>query len=256
MAAQLGLTSNDDTILSKIFDPESTPNARLMVDSLLPKDPHIDGKTLEMIQNKERDIVKTIEGVLKHGEETDIGRKAKLSEAYSQLSSLVETYPKAASVRNNRAQLSRMILGPSFIIHPVEKEPTTASSPILPTLPTVLQDLDNAIELASPPTAGQAVSPFQCRILGHAYTQRAALFHAASKDSNVMARFRELGTLFSNWDIDNFEEAASRDFFMGGRYGNEIGKALAVHTNPTAKLCGQMVQEAMKREMATNASAV
>ena len=48
-------------------------------------------------------------------------------------------------------------------------------------------------------------------------------------------------------EID-FEEAASRDFALGGRYGNEIAKGLAVSTNPTAKLCGQMVREAMKKE--------
>ena len=253
MAAHLGLTSNDDTILSKIFDPESTPNARPMVDSQLPKDPHIDDVTLEKIQSRERVIVENIESILQTGEESDIGRKVKLSEAYSQLSSLVDTYPQAASAKNNRAQLSRMMLGPSLTSRPKENEHTTVS---LPSLPTLLQDLDKAIELASPPTAGQAVSPFQCRILGQAYTQRAALFHAASKEPNLMARFHELGTTFCNWDVDDFEEAASRDFFMGGRYGNEIGKALAVHTNPTAKLCGQMVQEAMKREMAISSSAV
>lgn len=35
---------------------------------------------------------------------------------------------------------------------------------------------------------------------------------------------------------------------MGGRYGNEIAKALAVRANPTAKLCGEMVREAMRKE--------
>jgi hypothetical protein len=41
---------------------------------------------------------------------------------------------------------------------------------------------------------------------------------------------------------------ASRDFMLGGRYGNQIAKALAVATNPTAKLCGSIVQEAMSKE--------
>ncbi len=45
-----------------------------------------------------------------------------------------------------------------------------------------------------------------------------------------------------------FEESASRDFTMGGRYGNEVAKALAVASNPTAKLCGAMVKEAMRKE--------
>lgn len=52
----------------------------------------------------------------------------------------------------------------------------------------------------------------------------------------------------TTWQKLDFEEAASRDFALGGRYGNDIAKGLAVSTNPTAKLCGQMVREAMKKE--------
>ena len=54
----------------------------------------------------------------------------------------------------------------------------------------------------------------------------------------------------AKWSSIVFEEAASRDFMMAGRYGNEIGKGLAVSTNPTAKLCGEMVKEAMRKEYA------
>ncbi len=50
------------------------------------------------------------------------------------------------------------------------------------------------------------------------------------------------------WSSADFEEAASRDFQMGGRYGSEIGRVLGVAVNPTAKLCGAMVKEAMRRE--------
>jgi hypothetical protein len=52
----------------------------------------------------------------------------------------------------------------------------------------------------------------------------------------------------AKWSVVDFEENASRDFMMGGRYGNEIAKALAVSANPTAKLCGEMVREAMRKE--------
>lgn len=52
----------------------------------------------------------------------------------------------------------------------------------------------------------------------------------------------------ASWKKLDFEEAASLDFAVGGRFGNEIAKGLAVSTNPTAKLCGQMVREAMKKE--------
>jgi hypothetical protein len=64
-----------------------------------------------------------------------------------------------------------------------------------------------------------------------------------SKSLSVDAARPEAG-----WSKLDFEEHASRDFAMGGRYGNEIAKGLAVSTNPTAKLCGQMVREAMKKE--------
>ena len=252
MANYTELTSNDDTVLSKIFDPESAPNLRLMIDPHLPRDPHTNEETFHKIQSQERNIIETIERAVRNGGENDIGRNAQLHEAYLQLSSLIEIYPEAASLKNNRAQLSRMLLESNLTDDPEKDELKEHSSP---TLLNTISDLDKAIELTQPATPSEAVSPFQCRILGQAFTQRAALFHTASKDPNLMVRIRKCGTQFSEWDVNDFEEAASRDFFMGGRYGNEIGKALAVHTNPTAKLCGQMVQEAMKREIAVSPSA-
>jgi hypothetical protein len=65
------------------------------------------------------------------------------------------------------------------------------------------------------------------------------------------ATLRNIGPMKEvKWSTVEFEEAASRDFMMAGRYGNEIGKGLAVSTNPTAKLCGEMVKEAMRKEYA------
>lgn len=58
----------------------------------------------------------------------------------------------------------------------------------------------------------------------------------------------EEGRKEREWRTVRFEEEASRDFIVGGRFGNEIAKALAVASNPTAKLCGEMVKEAMKNE--------
>jgi hypothetical protein len=45
------------------------------------------------------------------------------------------------------------------------------------------------------------------------------------------------------------EEMASRDFALGGRYGDEGARAMAVRTSPYAKLCGEIVKEAMKGEV-------
>ena len=44
------------------------------------------------------------------------------------------------------------------------------------------------------------------------------------------------------------EELASRDFGVAGRYGHKTAQSLAVKTNPYAKLCGQIVKEALQRE--------
>lgn len=60
----------------------------------------------------------------------------------------------------------------------------------------------------------------------------------------------EGGRREKQWKVTEWEENASRDFMVGGRYGNEVAKALAVAANPTAKLCGEMVREAMKKEYA------
>ena len=49
---------------------------------------------------------------------------------------------------------------------------------------------------------------------------------------------------------DELEEMASKDFAAGGRYGDERAKQMAVKTNPYAKMCGAIVKEAMKKEMA------
>jgi len=50
--------------------------------------------------------------------------------------------------------------------------------------------------------------------------------------------------------LQDLEEAASRELGLGGRYGNETARQLAVKTNPYAKLCGSIVREALTKEIA------
>lgn len=49
---------------------------------------------------------------------------------------------------------------------------------------------------------------------------------------------------------EDLEEAASRELGLGGRYGNETARQLAIKTNPYAKLCGSIVREALTKEIA------
>jgi len=117
----------------------------------------------------------------------------------------------------------------------------------------IVQDLKSSISLASPSRPRDAVSPSQGRLLAQAYTQLGAVYYAAFKDLDeepMMDVFKTDESSRSTWDKQRFEEEASRAFYLGGLYGNEVAKALAVHTNPHAKLCGSIVKEAMKKELA------
>ena len=254
MAVNSVLSSNDHAVLSKLFDPESVPdNTGVMIDASLPSDPNIpDPHMYLVIQKEEKSIIQTIEAVLRDPEALPSSKHQAFKQAYTDLSDLIETHPTSASLRNNRTQLFRLQYGDNVLVYDVKMD---VSSELWTLATTALSDLDEAIRLLSPVTPHSAVSPFQSRVLAQAYTQRGALFHAAVKlltiyyegsESSPTAMIRVVS--LKDWDLHDFEAAASKDFFMGGRYGNEIGKSLAVHTNPTAKLCGQMVQEAMKRE--------
>ncbi|KAG0648056.1 hypothetical protein D0Z07_5927 [Hyphodiscus hymeniophilus] len=136
----------------------------------------------------------------------------------------------------------------------------------------VLHDLTTGIALLTPTTAFGAISPKQAERLGNLHMQRGRLYRVAadklSRNGNLVdsvettegitvrnvelkAEFRaSAGQEEARWSSLDFEENASRDFMIAGRYGNETGKALAVAMNPTAKLCGEIVREAMRKEYA------
>lgn len=182
----------------------------------------------------------------------------KIVDAYKEclngLSTLITANPSYASARNNRVQAIRRLYGDGMLVRGLDacdcllndgvdgQEKQSAAS-------QALSDLDTCISLLSPTEPHAQMSTHAVKTLSLAHTQRAAIYHQTSKN---LARGGELdvqgGRREASWTKLDFEEAASSDFAMGGRYGNEIAKGLAVSTNPTAKLCGQMVREAMKRE--------
>ncbi|MCJ1309082.1 hypothetical protein MMC25_002737 [Agyrium rufum] len=247
------MTLNDGSILAKLFDPESNPTDQVLVDSLLPEDPHVpDPKEYQRIQDAERKIILSVERALR----TDDSRQPttpsatydRLTDLHGKLSGLIEAHPASASLLNNRAQLSRLCLSNERLLPSGQSQQDQRNDP--PSIKSIIQDLNQAITLMTPPTPQSPISPYQGKVLAQAHTQRASLLHAASKTPTLRS---ELASSFQNvessWDATDFAEAASRDFFVGGRYGNEVAKNLAVYTNPTAKLCNQMVQEAMRREI-------
>lgn len=93
----------------------------------------------------------------------------------------------------------------------------------------VVADLEAALALAAP---GGPVSALQARVASLAWTQLGAVRLAEGRD-----------------------EDAWRAFSEGARYGGEVAARMAVKLNPVARLCGAIVREAMKKEMAAGSEA-
>jgi hypothetical protein len=261
------LTSHDLSILEKIKDPESGPSAPLLINAELPRDPHLsDPSVYQRVTAKERDIITSIQAA----ELQLAGLKSALPESpleqyqrsLSNLNDLVEEYPNYASARNNRAQALRRIYGDGLLVRnematsPGETsqilDPDTADETLSSVATMILDDLTTSVSLLTPTNPFSPISPTAAKTLSQSYTQRGAIYHLTAKSLAVEgAELRlEDGRRERSWTVVDFEENASADFMLGGRYGNEIAKALAVSTNPTAKLCGDMVKEAMRKEYA------
>ncbi|CAK7207530.1 hypothetical protein SEUCBS139899_010340 [Sporothrix eucalyptigena] len=270
MAGNIPLSRRDIDVLGKIRDPESNPESGLRLDMSLPKDPHVtDADEYATISQRERELILSMQ----EAEMELAGLKPKTLadpvEAYRTcvacLGKLINEHPQYASARNNRAQALRRLYGDDILLNQVvpegpadhprsagveailqgaaasEQERTEAAA-------IVLSDLDRAISLLMPMSAS-TMSPTAAKTLSLVFTQRAAVYYTTSK---LITSGRECNAKIerpeARWAKIDFEEAASRDFAMGGRFGNEIARGLAVGTNPTAKLCGQMVQQMMKSE--------
>ncbi|RYP76786.1 hypothetical protein DL771_001522 [Monosporascus sp. 5C6A] len=250
------LSRRDFNVLEKIRDPESDPTTGVIIDPNLPKDPIItDPSTYEKVVQKERDIllpIQQLEMQLAGLKQATLVPVEEYRKCVSSLGQLISGHPRYASARNNRAQALRRLYGDTMLL-PGRPDPRALVQDAdnverFEAAKTTLADLDEAIRLLTPKSLFASVSPQACKTLSLAHTQRAAIYHMTSKSLQSEEKVDMGDRKESNWARIDFEEAASRDFASGGRYGNEIAKGLAVSTNPTAKLCGQIVREAMKKE--------
>ncbi|KAI5927948.1 hypothetical protein F4810DRAFT_165920 [Camillea tinctor] len=255
--AQSTLSRHDFNVLEKIKDPEANPLMLVVVDETLPKDPHItDGTVYEQVTQKEREIVLAMQDLEMQLAGLKPATTAEPIQEYRrcvlELGQIISDQPKYASARNNRAQALRRLYGDTMMLSgkPDGKAliQDAGDEEISEAAVTALSDLDEAITLLTPKSLFAAISPQAGKTLSLAYTQRAAIYYMTSKSIQADVKVRVGGRKEAGWTGIDFEGAASRDFTLGGRYGNEIAKGLAVSTNPTAKLCGQMVREAMKKE--------
>jgi hypothetical protein len=258
--ASVTLSKHDLNVLEMIKDPESKPSAPILIGDSLPRDPHItDSSLYQRITERERDVILSMQQLelqiagLKPAE-TSPSPTDQYRSCVSRLDELINDFSDYASARNNRAQALRRIYGDSMLLlnsgmsGALDECATDADVAIASR--TALSDLDRTISLLSPRTPLAALSPQAAKTLSQAYTQRGALYYLTAKhlsEDSTNLRIDE-SRKEAKWTKVDFEENSSRDFIMGGRYGNEIAGALAVSANPTAKLCGNMVREAMKKE--------
>lgn len=258
MAAATSLSTRDFDVLEKIKDPDYNPQTNVLLDPSLPRDPHItDTAVYERVIQKEREIILAMQQLELQlaglRPKTVSEPVSEYRELLSKLGEFISEYPSYASARNNRVQALRRLYGDTMLLEDAGEDEQRLISESQADerremAELALGDLETAIKLLSPRMAFAAVSPQAAKTLSSAYTQRAAIFHITAKHIEEGRPAIGESRPESRWNKSVFEEAASRDFAMGGRHGNEIAKGLAVSTNPTAKLCGQIVREAMKKE--------
>lgn len=242
------LSKADSKVLAQVFDPESAPTrVEVLVNPDLPTDARIlDAELLSKLKSREKEAISIIEQFEKSAGLQQTSKDVAFKAALAIIDDIIDSNPGYASARNNRAQLRRWRFGDRNTLcqkkSEVDRERSAAGV-------AAVEDLTSSISLASPARPQDGVSPNQGCLLAQAYTQLGALYYAASKDLDTDAIMDVADLAASVWTKDRFEEEASRLFYLGGLYGNEVAKALAVHTNPHAKLCGSIVKEAMRKEL-------
>jgi len=256
-AQAVNLSTNDLHILNSVFDPESGPSCSITIDATLPEDPTLPSSLLASLRASELSAIRAIESVPPHASPPE--KHAAYTRAHAQLTAAIAAAPAYASARNNRAQLERWRFGDTLSRDGAEAAETAAA------LMRALADLDAAIAAAAPPAAAaeQAVSPARARVLGSAWAQRGAVLFGVARglaregmervDEDVVDAVRAVGEgevpEWVGWERPRLEDEASRCFFVAGLYGCELGRAMAVVSNPYARLCGAIVKEAIRGEI-------
>lgn len=226
MAATANLTSRDSSILSSLFtnEPPQILIPRRSAPAVNPE--------LQSIKKQEAQAI----APLAKGEPS----KDVIKEAIMALSTIILEHKDYASAYNNRAQALRLLLG-----NDLTEEGTTR----------IWEDLKQCITLAKAAPDDQGDE----KLLGAAYTQRGVLLLATAKSlkaldsaerrSNLPEDLRRLGVEAASGEPSAMEKEGESMFKEGARYGDEAAKMMVVHLNPMRKLCGQMVREALRRDM-------
>ncbi|KAL6248776.1 hypothetical protein RBB50_003838 [Rhinocladiella similis] len=220
------LTKNDSSVLGALFDPESSLSSTIQIDNGVSRD--CNSTSIQKIQERERSVLRLLD--------QENPATSSIQSALSELTAIIEEEPSYASAFNNRAQVQRLLI----------KDADLPGNPDL--VAEIFQDLARAISLATPSTLRDTVSRIDASVLASAHTHRGYLLLMASKSERNRGMLNAIPSLKGE-TREALEEAASRELGIGGRYGNETARQLAVKTNPYAKLCGSIVREALMKEI-------
>ncbi|EGE82798.1 hypothetical protein BDDG_05742 [Blastomyces dermatitidis ATCC 18188] len=273
------LSANDSAVLQALFDAESSlsnASTGIHLDSSLPQQlPGISPAELSKLQALERAAILPLQAETT-GRDT-IRDANKIRAAVAKLTAIIEENKGYASAYVNRAQAARMLVESGMDgKEKDEEEQRELANMIFADLSTVISLLSpspsSSSSSPSPSSASQhppPLSPLHARILANAHTHRAYIVYRAARaldskppppsmnnnnnnNDNTTSGTATLTTLpvhLRDKSAQHLEEMASMDFQLGGRYGNEIARQMAVKTNPYAKMCGAIVKEAMRKEM-------
>lgn len=226
------LSHNDRLVLFRVFDSHPAGSlSKSLVDPELPttSKTNLYPTILKKLQSQEHSIITTCSSVSVSAES--------LKQAIDQLTVLIHSHATYSSAYNNRAQVLRLLYGDDLYSEEVK---TT----------TLWNDLCTAIRLELPEQPNRKVCEFQARVLKAGYAQRGYLTWKAAKSAkNSPENAGNLPEELKELTQSEMEDRARADLEMAGRYGDQEAMKMAVSANPYARLCGNIVQEAMKVEI-------
>lgn len=220
------LSPRDSAILTSLFSSEPPAPPSLPTPAPPTGLPNFSPSLLQQIQTLESTALKPLN--------TASPPESTITTAISALSFIIGAHPTYPSAYNNRAQALRLLHGSDLTV------PSAGESGIM-------ADLAEAIRLCTPATTG-----LQTDILAKAYTQRGAVLLLTSttmragegkNDGAVQA------LVLGGKSADEVEEMARADFREGKKWGGEVAGEMDVKMNPVRKLCGEIVREAMVRDL-------
>jgi len=231
MQQEIHLSKHDLHILGALFDPELSLSTSAPVDASKPALPHLDEDEFASIRAEEQMILKLLHGSSQTADTID--------RAIQQLTGLITRSPGFAPAYFNRAQARRLFVTDDNLF----TEEFTEQSRF------VFADLQSTITLATPLSPQASLSIHQQSLLASVHAHRGLLLMKAVQRAENGFKVYGLPDELCKPDKDSIEDAASRDFFFGGRYGDKDAQQMSVKTNPYAKMCGAIVKQAMRQEI-------